>query len=102
MDEPFAALDAYTREEMQNLLIFLWEIFLHTIFFVTHDVGEAVTLADRILLMDMDPGRIRLDIPVDLPRPGAKGNEAFLTLCRQLHQELKTNGNAAKLSYFRC
>jgi NitT/TauT family transport system ATP-binding protein len=69
MDEPFGALDAHTREEMRDLLLRLWEQLGQTILFVTHDVGEAVLLADRILVMDKGPGRIRKEIRVPLARP---------------------------------
>jgi NitT/TauT family transport system ATP-binding protein len=84
MDEPFAALDAQTREEMQNLLLSVWARLSPTILFVTHDVTEAVKMADRILLMDRDPGRIREDMPVHLPRPREKDTSGFLLLCRDL------------------
>ncbi len=88
MDEPFAALDAQTREEMQNLLLMLWKKLSHTILFVTHDVQEAVKLADRILLMDKKPGRIREEIPVGLPRPRATDNR-FVALCQSLLGKLR-------------
>ena len=84
MDEPFGALDAQTREEMQNLLISLWEMFSHTVLFVTHDMGEAVFLADRILFMDRYPGRIRADIPVTLSRPRKKESDHFHHFYREL------------------
>ncbi len=83
MDEPFAALDAQTREEMQNLLLSLWQKFKHTILFVTHDVGEAVLIADRILLFEKDPGGIREDIKIDLPRPREKDEDRFFTCYRR-------------------
>jgi NitT/TauT family transport system ATP-binding protein len=84
MDEPFGALDAQTREEMQNLLLRLWQTLSHTIVFVTHDLGEAVTLADRILLMGRDSGCIQLDIPVPLPRPRKSESDAFHRFYREL------------------
>ncbi|WP_319407031.1 ABC transporter ATP-binding protein [uncultured Desulfosarcina sp.] len=84
MDEPFAALDAQTREEMQNLLLDLWKKFSYTVLFVTHDVNEAVLLADRIILMDKNPGRIREDISIDLPRPRHKGSERYFERCRAM------------------
>lgn len=89
MDEPFAALDAQTREEMQNLLLDLWAGLNHTILFVTHDVAEAAKMADRILLMDKSPGRIREEIRIGLPRPREKENGPFLELCRGLLAKLK-------------
>lgn len=89
MDEPFAALDAQTREEMQNLLLSIWARLSPTILFVTHDVTEAVKMADRILLMDKDPGRIREDIHIHLPRPREKDTSNFLLLCRSLLEKLR-------------
>ncbi len=92
MDEPFAALDAQTREEMQNLLLYLWEKFSHTVLFVTHDVHEAVLLADRIILMDKNPGRIKEDIPIKLTRPREKDTDRFFTYCRSIISKI---GNSA-------
>lgn len=89
MDEPFAALDAQTREEMQNLLLSLWLKLSHTILFVTHDVQEAVALADRILLMEKDPGRVREDIRIDLSRPREKNTNRFLEFCGYLFDAIK-------------
>ena len=89
MDEPFASLDAQTREEMQNLLLSLWKKLSHTVIFVTHDVNEAITLADRILLMDKNPGRIRDEIRVDLPRPRKKEKTDFLFLSSKLYERLR-------------
>lgn len=88
MDEPFAALDAQTREEMQNLLLRLWKKLSHTILFVTHDVNEAVLLADRILLFGSDPGRIKEDIPIALPRPRAKDGADFMNYCRSIRTKI--------------
>jgi NitT/TauT family transport system ATP-binding protein len=89
MDEPFAALDAQTREEMQNLLLSLWKRLSHTILFVTHDVQEAVKMADRILLMDKDPGRIKEDIRIEAPRPREKDSSQFLAHCSGLMTKLR-------------
>ncbi len=89
MDEPFASLDAQSREEMQDLLLSLWKKLSHTILFVTHDVSEAVTLADRILVMSKDPGRICEEIHVDLPRPRKKEKREFLFFSRKLYESLR-------------
>ncbi len=89
MDEPFASLDAQAREEMQNLLLSLWAKLSHTILFVTHDVVEAAALADRILVMDKNPGRIRADIPVALDRPRQQDDPEFIRFCRTLHDGLR-------------
>jgi len=69
MDEPFGALDAQTRESMQEELTRLWERTGKTIVFVTHDIEEAVYLGDRVVVMSARPGRIRQEVKIDLPRP---------------------------------
>src|SRR5262245_64399807 len=69
MDEPFGALDAQTREVMQEELMRLWERTRKTIVFVTHDIEEAVFLADRVVVLTARPARIREEIVIDLPRP---------------------------------
>ena len=90
MDEPFASLDAQTREEMQQLLLSLWKKMSYTIVFVTHDVDEAVILGDRILLMNKDPGTIRCSISVDLPRPRKRDTGDFIFFSQKLHERLRT------------
>jgi NitT/TauT family transport system ATP-binding protein len=69
LDEPFAALDAQTRLQMQEMLLELWNGLKMTIVFVTHDVDEAILLSDRVLVMSRHPGRIRMDFQVSLERP---------------------------------
>ncbi|NPA91796.1 MAG: ABC transporter ATP-binding protein [Chloroflexi bacterium] len=69
MDEPFGALDAQTRGLMQELLLKVWEEHKTTILFVTHDIDEAIFLADRVYVMTARPGRIKKEVPVPLPRP---------------------------------
>jgi NitT/TauT family transport system ATP-binding protein len=69
LDEPFAALDAQTRLQMQEMLLELWNGLKMTIVFVTHDVDEAILLSDRVLVMSRRPGRIRTDFEVPLARP---------------------------------
>lgn len=69
MDEPFSALDALTKEIMQELLLDIWDADNRTVVFITHDVSEAIFLADRVIVMTASPGRIKADIEVDIPRP---------------------------------
>ena len=89
MDEPFAALDALTRQEMQQLLLELWETLAHTVVFVTHDVREAVTLADRVIMMDKNPGRVKEVVDIDLERPRDVDEHLFLQQCSRLHDLLR-------------
>jgi NitT/TauT family transport system ATP-binding protein len=77
MDEPFGAVDAQTRTVLQDELLDLWQHTGKTVLFVTHDVEEAVKLADRIVVMDADPGRVREVVDVDLERPRSRADEAF-------------------------
>jgi len=89
MDEPFGALDAQTRDEMQELLLNLSQQREQTILFVTHDVQEAVTIADRVLLLERDYRRIREEILIELDRPRDRGAQAFQRYCSRLHQGLR-------------
>lgn len=69
MDEPFGALDAQTRSIMQEELLKIWSQFKTTVIFVTHDIEEAIFLADRVIVMKTLPGGIKRDVAIDLPRP---------------------------------
>jgi NitT/TauT family transport system ATP-binding protein len=69
MDEPFGALDAQTRLMMQESLLTIWDEFGITVLFVTHDVDEAIFLADRVLVMSASPGSIIADFKVPIERP---------------------------------
>jgi NitT/TauT family transport system ATP-binding protein len=72
MDEPFGALDAQTRNDMQTLLLDIWEESAATVLFVTHDVAEAVFLADRVYVVSARPGTILEEVPIPFPRPRAQ------------------------------
>jgi NitT/TauT family transport system ATP-binding protein len=77
MDEPFGSLDAMTRQNMQDALADIWRMTHKTILFVTHDIGEAVFLSDRILVLDGAPSQIALEVSVDLPRPRSARSAQF-------------------------
>lgn len=86
MDEPFGALDAQTRLIMQESLLNIWSEFGTTVLFVTHDVDEAIFLADRILVMSTSPGSVIADLQVNVPRPRGQEvatSEAFIALKKQ-------------------
>src|SRR4029077_18332011 len=76
MDEPFGALDAQTREEMQELLLLVRLPWKTTILFVTHDVDEAIFLSDRVIVMTPRPGRVRADMRIDLAERTLEGKLA--------------------------
>jgi ABC-type nitrate/sulfonate/bicarbonate transport system ATPase subunit len=104
MDEPFGALDALTREEMQELVLLVRQHWNTTILFVTHDVDEAVFLSDRVLVMSPRPGRVRAELRVELPTPrdvDQKLTPEFLALKREivgiLHYGRDTSGARAGL-----
>jgi sulfonate transport system ATP-binding protein len=77
LDEPFSALDPFTRGSLHNLLLDLWRELRPTVLMVTHDIEEAVVLADRIVVMRPHPGRVQETLSVDLPRPRDRLASAF-------------------------
>ena len=77
LDEPFSALDAFTRVDLQDHLLDLWADVKPTLVVVTHDVDEAIVLADRVVVMRPHPGRIADEIEIDLPRPRDRQSAAF-------------------------
>lgn len=89
MDEPFAALDAMTRDSMHDELERIWRELRLTVMFVTHNVREAVRLADRTILMESGPGRVKSEFVIDLPRPRHLDDPAVAELSGVLTRELK-------------
>ena len=85
MDEPFGALDYMTKINMQNELLRIREKSQMTVIFVTHDIDEAVYLADRILVMSKNPGRIKEIISNPIPRPRDRNSEEFLNIRKQVY-----------------
>lgn len=88
MDEPFSALDMQNRHKLQEQLIGVWKRFENTIVFVTHDVDEAVYLADKIVIMDKNPGRINKIIEVDIERPRKRDSKEFIALQESIVENL--------------
>lgn len=89
MDEPFGALDAYTRIVLQKELLNIWEKHKKTILFVTHSVDEAIYLADRIILMSRDCGKILREDRVNLPRLRDRSDPEYARLTKELLEELE-------------
>ncbi|MCB1387261.1 MAG: ABC transporter ATP-binding protein [Nitratireductor sp.] len=96
MDEPFGALDALTREQMIMDLQAMWLRVRNTVLFITHGIDEAVFLADRVLVMSPRPGRIDLDLKIDMPRPRQWGNvhenKAYNGYVRQIREIFEAKG----------
>ena len=98
LDEPFGALDALTRQEMQAWLLEIWQADRKTIVFVTHDVEEAVYLSDRVYVLSGRPGRVVLRVDVDLSRPrplSVIATQPFIELKRRLLELLLDTGSPA-------
>lgn len=100
MDEPFAALDAQTREVLQTELLTIWAREKKTVIFVTHQLDEAVYLADRVIVLQPHPGRVRAVVPINLPRPRSldiKRTAEFATIVEELWSLIKSDVLAEKL-----
>ena len=91
LDEPFGALDALTRKELQDWLLRVWQEFGRTVMFITHDVEEAVYLADRVIVLSARPGKMKRELKIDLARPRRQriiAEPEFGKLVRELLSEL--------------
>jgi NitT/TauT family transport system ATP-binding protein len=94
MDEPFAALDALTRDAMQRLLAEVWQATRKTVVYVTHNVAEAVYLADRVVVMTPHPGRVKIVLPITLARPRDPLSVEFLQCQKELLRHLGSETSA--------
>lgn len=88
MDEPFGSVDARTRDRLHGELLDIWAETQQTVVFVTHDIDEAVTLGDRVLVMDSDPGTVQARIPIDCPRPRERTSPAFVDQVARIRAKL--------------
>ena len=84
MDEPFGALDALTRRNLQDEVLRIWSVFKKTILFVTHGIEESIYLADRVVVMTYRPGTVKTIVPITLPRPRDTASPEFNDLKRDL------------------
>jgi NitT/TauT family transport system ATP-binding protein len=92
LDEPFGALDALTRERLNHELLRVWGISRKTVVMVTHDIQEAVFLADRVLVLSQRPGRVAAVVPITLPRPRSPSivySETFSALAYEVRQAIR-------------
>ena len=91
MDEPFSALDALTRQALQDELIRIWNAFGKTVLFVTHDIEEAVYLADRVVALGGKPGQVKASLSIDVKRPRNRGNLDLQTHAQTVKSELRAD-----------
>jgi sulfonate transport system ATP-binding protein len=96
MDEPFSAIDAINRMTLQDHLVSTWLTEQRTVLYVTHDLEEAVYLADRIVILRPSPGRLAADISNDLPRPRDRHSAEFLAVKSTIMQEMQRHGVATE------
>jgi sulfonate transport system ATP-binding protein len=94
LDEPFSALDAFTRMQLQDVLLEIWERFRTTLVLVTHDIDEALYLCDRILVLRGQPGALAGEIRMDIPRPRPRGEPELGRLKNRILSMLDLNGRA--------
>jgi len=88
MDEPFGSVDARTRDRLHTELLDIWTQTGQTVVFVTHDIDEAVTLADRVVVMDADPGTVQSVFSIDIERPRERTSRDFVDHVARIREEL--------------
>jgi len=91
LDEPFGALDAITRIQMQFEILRIWELEQTTMILVTHDIEEAIYLGDRVVVMSSRPGKIKRTVPVNLPRPRDRSGPEFIKIRKSIYKDFFTD-----------
>ena len=100
LDEPLGALDAFTRMNMQDELLRIWETSRTTMIMVTHDVDEAIYMSDRVVIMTPRPGKIDRVIPIELSRPRARSGEDFIHYHKKILNHLNFGGTQPDVGYY--
>ena len=95
MDEPFASVDARTRDRLHAELLDIWTQTGQTVVFVTHDIDEAVTLADRVIVMGTEPGTVQSTVSIDLARPRERTDHDFVEYVARIRHELGSPGDTS-------
>lgn len=91
LDEPFSALDAFTKMQLQDLLLDVWEKYKSTVVLVTHDIDEATYLCDRVVILRGQPGEVEKEISIEQQRPRDRGNEELANLKSEILESLDLN-----------
>ncbi len=100
LDEPLGALDAFTRMNMQDMILSLWKEYNMTMIMVTHDVDEAIYLSDEVVVMSARPAKVEQIIPIDLFRPRRRGQDTFLDYRRKILKILDFAGDIQDVDYY--
>jgi NitT/TauT family transport system ATP-binding protein len=93
MDEPFVSLDAQTRNILQEEVLKIWSETKNTVIFITHNVDEAVYLADRVLILTPRPTKVKYEVPIRLPRPRDRTEQSFIEVRKDILAKMKTGGD---------
>lgn len=100
LDEPLGALDAFTRMNMQDMILDLWEKYQMTMVMVTHDVDEAIYMSNQVVVMGARPSKVEQVITINLPRPRKRGQDTFLQYRKKILEILNFAGTIAEPDYY--